>query len=125
MKSLTLFIICILISINFVHNVRGIKWNGNNRTMDYDLHNNDFSNVQIRGEDYDDKCAHISDCTRFAWNLYNDSTCLIGWNKSQVTKDNAIEAWDILCGVIIESTSEEGGGETETAEDKGGITNLE
>jgi hypothetical protein len=91
MKSLTLFIICILISINFVHNVCGIKWNGNNRTMDYDLHNNDFSNVQIRGEDYDDKCAHISHCTRFAWNLYNDSTCLIGYFIHRYIKDDYVK----------------------------------
>jgi hypothetical protein len=119
MKALTVVIICILVSVVFVHNVHGINWQGNWAT-DCDFTGNDLSNFQTNGADCGGKCAQTSGCTHFAWNSYNGGTCWL--KESEVTKDDAIVSSGVVCGVITEgrpdSTTTTTGPETVTDGEK-------
>jgi hypothetical protein len=117
MKSSSLVIVCLLVSIVFVHYARTsrakreINWDGNNWAMGCDLPGNDITSFQIPREDCGEKCAQTSGCTHFAWNPWTGGTCWL--KKGEATKENAVEQEDktVMCGVIE--------GNTDTGDDNG------
>jgi hypothetical protein len=95
MKALILFA-----GFSIISTVNAIDWQPGNWAFACDFHENNLSNVQIRGEDCGGRCAQTDGCTHFTWTNHNGGTC---WMKrGNVGKENAFDTGDrsMVCGIV-------------------------